>query len=171
MRLGTTCWKLMMGAGGLVVNEPKTDSYGNSPVVYVSRRCMVALSRFREARDRMGRTKPGDRRIFQLGAEPLGDRVKAAFTASGLGSDLSTRSMRIGMAQELALAGFGMVLIMQAGRWSSVAMPRYYIRGLNVDEQAVPRWHRMVAEGKREVDLGLRGYDVLSTYEFVRLGN
>ena len=66
------------------------------------------------------------------------------------------------------MAGFGLVLIMRAGRWDSPEMPAYYIRGLDVDKMAVAELHRVWAQGGDRVIGEARGIDVLSTYRFVR---
>ena len=62
-----------------------------------------------------------------------------------------------------------MVLIMRAGRWTSPEMPAYYIRGLDVDRQAVAELHRAWESGGDRVIGDARGIDVLSTYDYVRL--
>ena len=79
--------------------------------------------------------------------------------------------MRIGMAQELAVAGFGLVLIMLAGRWDSPGMPARYIRKLKLSRGGgCP-----VVTGPARLDrlVGTRndmGCDVLASYNFVRFG-
>ena len=96
---------------------------------------------------------------------------EAGCQEAGLEGDFGTHSFRIGIAQELAVAGFGLVLIMQAGRWTSPEMPAYYIRGLKASESAVAELHRMMADGRFRAEEDAKGYDVLSTYYAVRFGN
>ena len=128
------CWrdlsKFTDGSGRLLVPFSKTDQFGEGEFTYVSRRSMESLDRLREVRSSLGRVKSGDDRIFQLGTRELGLHVREACKAAGLEGRFGTHAMRIGMAQELAVAGFGLVLIMRAGRWETPGMPAYYIRGL-----------------------------------------
>ena len=159
------------GSGRLLVPVSKTDRSGEGAYTYVSPRSMEALDRMLELRRRSGHVKPGDGRIFQLGVGQLGKRIVSACRAAGFEDRFGTHSMRIGMAQELALAGFGLVLIMQAGRWKSPNMPAYYIRGLKASEAAVAQLHRAWADGKWRVDWETKGFDVLTTYYGVRFGN
>ena len=95
--------------------------------------------------------------FFQLGPRELSVHVRESCEAAGLEGRFGTHGMRIGMAQELAVAGFGLVLIMRAGRWETPGMPAYYIRGLKVSESAVAELHRMWADGRRRVERELKG--------------
>ena len=158
------------GSGSLLVPFSKTDQFGEGALTYVSRRSMESLGNLKEVRRSLGLVKPGDDRIFQLGPRELGLHVQGACKAAGIEGRFGTHSMRIGMAQELAVAGFGLVLIMLAGRWQSPGMPAYYIRGLKVSESAVAELHWMWADGRRRVEREMRGYDVLSMYHAVRYG-
>ena len=121
------------GSGRLYVPLSKTDQFGMGEYVYLSRRSMVALDNLREVRRKQVVVKPKDDRIFQVGPREMLVMVREACRAAGLEGRFGTHSFRIGMAQELVMAGFGLVLIMRAGRWGSPDMPAYYIRGLDVD--------------------------------------
>ena len=156
------------GSGRLLVPYSKTDAFGNGEFTYVSGRTMEAMDRLNGLRHIGGRGKTGDDRILQFGEQAIRVRVLKACADAGLEGRFGTHSMRVGMACELAVAGFGLVLIMRAGRWESPEMPALYIRGLKVDETAVAVLHRLWAEGKARVDANARGYDVLSTYNAVR---
>ena len=156
------------GSGRLYVPSSKTDQFGVGEYVYLSRRSMVALDNLREVRRKRGVVKPKDDRIFQVGPGKMLALVREACAAADRKGRFGTHSFRIGMAQELAVAGFGMVLIMRAGRWDSPEMPAYYIRGLDVDRQAVAELHRVWARGGDRVIGDARGIDVLSTYDYVR---
>ena len=159
------------GSGRLLVPFSKTDQFGEGAFTYVSRRTMESLDRLREVRRSLRLVKSGDDRIFQLGPRELGLHVRDACKAAGLEGRFGSHAMRVGMAQELAVAGFGLVLIMQAGRWEKPDMPAYYIRELKVSESAVAELHRMWGDGRRRVEREMKGYDVLSTYNDVRHGN
>ena len=156
------------GSGRLYVPSSKTDQFGVGDYVYLSRRSMKALDNLREVRRKQVGVKLKDDRIFQVGPSEMLVMVREALQAAGVEGHFGTHSFRIGMAQELLLAGFGLVLIMRAGRWTSPNMPAYYVRGLDVAEGAVAELHRVWAKGGDRVIGDARGIDVLSTYDFVR---
>ena len=85
-------------------------------------------------------------------------------------SRFGVRSRRIGMAQELALAGFGLSMIMQASRWTDPKMPRYYIRELKVHESAAAELHRMIAKGSHKVYGEAKGYDIVCAFHVLKYG-
>ncbi len=159
------------GSGRLLVPESKTDRFGERQYVYVSPRSLRALDSLRDLRRRLALGKAGDDRLFQVGPNLLAKYVKEACRTAGLEGNFGTHSFRIGMAQELAVAGFGLALIMQAGRWASPEMPAYYIRGLKASESAEAELHRMMADRRFRAEEDAKGYDVLSTYYAVRFGN
>lgn len=170
--MAAACWGDLKwfddGSGRLQVPFSKTDQFGEGECTYLSPRTMQSLDRLRRARRKWGRVKPGDDRILCLGREAVGRHVRAACKVAGLQGRFGSHSMRIGMAQELAVAGFGLTMIMNAGRWDSSDMPAYYIRGLKVPESAVAELHRMLAEGRHRVDEEMKGFDVLSSYHKIR---
>ena len=151
-----------------ICHGSKTDQFGVGEYVYLSRRSLAALDNLREVRRKQVVVKSKDDRIFQVGPRELLVMVREACGAAGLEGRFGTHSFRIGMAQELVTAGFGLTLIMQAGRWTSPSMPAYYTRGLDVAEGAVAELHRIWAQGGDRVIGEARGIDVLSTYDFVR---
>jgi integrase len=55
---------------------------------------------------------------------------------------VSGHSCRVGMAQDLAAAGFDVVAIMQAGRWTSAGMVARYVERLHVARGAVAQYYR-----------------------------
>ena len=89
---------------------------------------------------------------------------------AGLVGRYATHSMRIGAAQDLAMAGFGLSMIMQAGRWVSPSQVKYYIREITVAEGAMAELQRMLADGRHKVDVNARGYDVMSAFHAVKYG-
>ncbi len=157
------------GSGRLYVPFSKTDQVGEGEYVYLSRRSMKALDNLREVRRGQGGVQPRDDHIFKVGPREMLVMVREACRAAGLEGHFGTHSFRIGMAQELAVAGFGLALIMRAGRWDSPDMPAYYIRGLDVAEGAIAELHRVWDRGGDRVLEEAKGIDVLSTYDFVRL--
>lgn len=157
------------GSGRLYVQMSKTDPFGEGEYVYLSRRSMVAPEKLKEVRRKQVGVKAQNDRIFQLGPSAMLVRVREACKAAGLEGRFGTHSFRIGMAQQLAAAGFGLVLIMRAGRWDSPEMPAYYIRGMDVSKAAVAELHRVWERGGDRVIGEGRGIDVLSTYDFAWL--
>ena len=156
------------GSGRLYVPFSKTDQEGVGEYVYLSRRSMKALDNLKKVRRNHAGVQPQDDRIFQVGPSQMLVMVREALQAAGVEGHFGTHSFRIGMAQELLVAGFGLTLIMLAGRWTSSSMPAYYTRGLNVAEGAVAELHRVWAQGGDRAIGDARGIDVLSTYDFVR---
>ena len=159
------------GSGRLYVPFSKTDQWGVGEYVYLSRRSMVALDNLREVRRKQVGVKAKDDRIFQVSPGRMLVMVREACRAAGLEGRFGTHSFRIGMAQELLLAGFRLPLIMRAGRWDSPNMPAYYTRGLDVAEGAVAELHRVWAQGGDRVIGETGGIDALSTYDYVRFGS
>ena len=78
--------------------------------------------------------------------------------------------LRVGMAQDLAVAGFSLPQIMRAARWTDPKMPAIYIKNLKASESAVARLHELWAAGGDRVDGPLDCYDLLSSYHAVRFG-
>ena len=159
------------GSGRLYVPFSKTDQWGVGEYVYLSRRSMVALDNLREVRRKQVGVKAKDDRIFQVSPGRMLVVVREACRAAGLEGRFGTHSFRIGMAQELLVAGFSLPLIMRAGRWDSPNMPAYYTRGLDVAEGAVAELHRVWAQGGDRVIGETGGIDALSTYDYVRFGS
>ena len=50
------------------------------------------------------------------------------------------------MTLDLARNGFGVVDIMQVGRWKSPDMPAYYVRGIEEGKSAVARYYAKIIE-------------------------
>jgi integrase len=78
--------------------------------------------------------------------QKLAWRVAPALRRQGIDPELvSGHSCRVGMAQDLAAAGFDVVAIMQAGRWTSPGMVARYVERLHVARGAVAQYHRVLA--------------------------
>lgn len=131
------CWRHVSrhadGSGRLLIEFSKVDQVGEGAYVYVSRRTMESLHWHREVTRALGKPASDSDRVFGVEAAQLESRIKSAFKAAGFQGRFTSHSMRVGMAQELALAGFGLALIMLAGRWVDPGMPAYYTRGIKVD--------------------------------------
>ena len=64
--------------------------------------------------------------VFNLSANWIGRRIKAATKMAGLGEGFTGHSPRVGMAQDLSAAGAELPELMTAGRWDSPTMPAKY---------------------------------------------
>ena len=62
--------------------------------------------------------------------------------AAGLPGTFSGHSPRVGMAQDLSAAGAELPELMQAGRWSSSAMPARYTRSQSAGRSAVAKFYQ-----------------------------
>ena len=156
------------GSGRLLIARSKTDRFGVGAVMYVSARTLVALDNHHELDMQWGGLRKGDNRIFGVTGATLVNDFKLVLKKCGIEGRFASHSMRVGMAQELAIAGFGLTMIMQAGRWDNPAMPAYYIRGLKASDSAVARLSRMGSEGTNPVALVDKGVDALASYNGVR---
>ena len=122
------------GSGRALIRRSKTDPEGEGAVVYLSRTTMGYLRHFRSGASE----KDG---IFGLDRNSISRRIKEAARAAGLGDGFSGHSPRVGMARDLARAGFTLPELMQAGRWKSPRMPALYIREEAAGQGAVAKYN------------------------------
>ena len=99
---------------------------------------MTALLAIRPTETVRGPAQP----VFGLSENQIGRRVRAAAKAAGLGEGFSGHSMRVGMAQDLSAAGAELPALMQAGRWSTSAMPARYTEAQAANRGAVAQYYR-----------------------------
>ena len=158
------------GAGRLYIPWSKEDPDGEGAYVYISERSMGDVARMRDAMVNAGLWDEDEERIFPMKRSWISERIKVAVARLGLEGQYGSHSLRVGMAQDLCVAGFSLPMIMSAGRWKSPEMPAYYIRGLVPEEFAVARLHEMWHRGEERVERDIRPYDVLWTYQGVRVG-
>ena len=129
------------GSGRLTIRRSKTDRAGAGVIRYVSPMLVEALLCLWAVTD----AEDGDS-MFGLSASQICRRIATACDQAGLEGDFSGHSPRIGMAHDLARAGFGIVDIMQVGRWKSPDMPAYYVRGIEAGNSAVARYYTQIIE-------------------------
>ena len=155
--------------GGAALNVPftKTTKDGSGAPTYISPGTMEYLQQFRTLRHRLAREKLDDATIFQCTDHSIMRWITEACEAAGLNDGFTSHSLRIGMTCELAVAGFGLPLIMLAGRWKKPDMVVLYIRNLKLDDSAVALLGRMWANGRARASDEMAGIDVLSTYHHV----
>ncbi len=123
------------GSGRLTVHRSKTDREAAGSVQYLGRQAMADLAALRPAG-----VKPGDA-VFALSDSQIQQRIAAAARAAGLEGRFSGHSPRVGIAQDLAAGGAALPELMQAGRWSSSAMPASYIRGQAAGRNAAAQYY------------------------------
>ena len=158
------------GAGKLYIPYSKEDQEGEGAFVYISERSMADVARMWDAMVSAGQWDEDEERIFPLKRSWISERIKDAAARLGLVGEYGSHSLRIGMAQDLCVAGFTLQMITTAGRWKSLEMPAYYTRGLLPEEFAVARLHEMWHRGEERVERDIRPYDVLWTYQGLRVG-
>lgn len=139
------------GSGILSIPGSKTDPLRKTECIYLSKRTMDRLDRLRDLKTALGLPAASEDLVFGLGVRGLRDLIRSACAYAGLEGRFGVGSCRIGMAQELALAGFELSMILRAGRWNHPQMPWYYIRELKAHESAVAKLHRVIANGTHKV--------------------
>lgn len=122
------------GSSRVTIRRSKTS---NEPVVlYVGFRATAALNGIRP-----NRPAPEARVFGVRRGKTISSRIAAMCRAAGLGEGFSGHSPRVGMTQDLAAHGAGLVAIMNAGRWKSARMPAHYSRGEAAGLGAVARYY------------------------------
>ena len=158
------------GSGSLLIRHSKTDQLGRGEYTYVSPTAREYLDLLQDLRRLLGTQERESDLIFGVGVARMWTVIADACADAGLVGRYGTHSMRIGGAQELARAGFGLSMIMQAGRWESPEQVKLYIRGITVAEGAMAELQRMLADGRHKVDVNARGYDIMSAFHAVKYG-
>ena len=95
------------GSGILKIHDDRWQD------AYLSAYTMKALSAIRRGRS-------DDDLVFDMARKTIQDRIRKAAKYAGLGSrGYNSESPRLGMAEDLINAGFGLPAIVAAGRWNS----------------------------------------------------
>ena len=122
------------GSGRLLIRRSKTDQAGRGEIVFASSRTMGDLAAIRD----------GDQDedfIFGFTTDRISNRIKTAAKYAGLGDGFSGHSPRVGMAQDLAIAGVSLAELMTVGRWKSAEAAFIYIRHVSGGDGAVAQYH------------------------------
>ena len=171
---GQARWKdvsrMADGTGSLLIPHSKTDQVGLGAYTYVSATALEYLDLVRDVRRLLGVQERDSDLIFGVGIDQMSEWIFGVCADAGLVGHYATHSMRIGAAQDLAMAGFGLSMIMQAGRWESPKQVNLYIRGITVAEGAMAELQRMLLSGRLKVDGEARGYEIMSAYHAVKWG-
>jgi hypothetical protein len=149
------------GDGGATIRlgRSKTDRTGHGTYQYIGPRAYAAVRAWlRAARITDGPLFRSVHVTGRVGAglhagsvnavlKKLAWRAASALRRQGIDPELvSGHSCRVGMAQDLAAAGFDVVAIMQAGRWTSAGMVARYVERLHVARGAVAQYYRRGGE-------------------------
>ena len=122
----------------ITVRRSKTDQEAEGVVIYVGREAAQALLAIRPAQELLD---PGAS-VFGMTTRHIGNRVKAAAEAAGLGEGFTGHSGRVGMAQDLIKSGVELPALMTAGRWKSSKMPARYTERQAADRGAVAKYYQ-----------------------------
>ena len=120
------------GSGRLTIRRSKTDQLGKGAVAYLSPATMDLLSP-------LG-SNP-HRKLCPHSIVWVHDRFKRVFREAGLGTEFSSHSPRVGMAQDLAAGGATLAEIMQWGRWTTPAMAMRYIENIEAGNNAAAKFY------------------------------
>ena len=123
------------GSALLQLRRSKTDQEAEGVVLYIGTEASQAIRPAQELLDR-------NARIFGMTTRHIGNRVRAATEAAGLGEGFTGHSGRVGMAQDLAENGVELPALMTAGRWKSSKMPARYTERQAADRGAVARYYQ-----------------------------
>ena len=126
------------GSGRLHVARSKTDQSAEGVVLYLGPPAVNALLAIRPEEAVIDPAA----KVFNLSADRIGRRIKAATKMAGLGDGFSGHSPRVGMAQDLSAAGAELPELMTAGRWDSPTMPAKYTEAQAAGRGAVARYYR-----------------------------
>jgi integrase len=140
------------GSGTALIRRSKTDQEGEGAVGYLAPETMGALRAWLSAagiaRGPLFRAvnRHGQVGTRALGVDDVARRFKRLGALAGLDpAQISGHSARVGMAQDLVGAGFGLPEILQAGRWKTATMVARYARAQAAQHGAVARFHRRAA--------------------------
>ena len=126
------------GAALITLRRSKTDQEAEGVVLYVGREAAQALLAIRPATELLDRNA----KVFGMTARHIGNRVRAAAKAAGLGQGYTGHSGRVGMAQDLVKSGVELPALMTAGRWKSSKMPARYTERKAADRGAVANYYQ-----------------------------
>ena len=125
------------GAALVTLRRSKTDQEAEGTVLYVGREAAQALQAIRPAPELLNQGAS----VFGMTTRHIGNRIRAAAKAAGLGEGYTGHSGRVGMAQDLVKSGVELPALMTAGRWKSSKMPARYTERQTADRGAVARYY------------------------------
>ena len=126
------------GAALLQLRRSKTDQEAEGVTLYIGTEASQALLAIRPAPELLDPATT----VFGMTTRHIGNRVRAAAKAAGLGEGYTGHSGRVGMAQDLVKSGVELPALMTAGRWKSSKMPARYTERQAADRGAVARYYQ-----------------------------
>ena len=126
------------GSALLQLRRSKTDQEAEGVTLYIGTEASQALLAIRPAQELLDPATP----VFGMTTRHIGNRVRAAAKAAGLGEGFTGHSGRVGMAQDLVKSGVELPALMTAGRWKSSGMPARYTERQAADRGAVARYYQ-----------------------------
>ena len=126
------------GAALITLRRSKTDQEAEGVVLYVGTEASQALQDIKPAQELLNPATP----VFGMTTRHIGNKVRAAAKAAGLGEGYTGHSGRVGMAQDLVKSGVELPALMTAGRWKSSKMPARYTERQAADRGAVARYYQ-----------------------------
>ena len=129
------------GSGRLTVRRSKTDQTGEGAVLYLPDQTVRLLAAWRDTAQARGLPAETHSPMWGRPLHPstVGRIVTRRADHAGH-PGMTAHSLRVGMAQDLATAGAGLVELQTAGRWASPRMPAHYTRNHAAGRGAVARY-------------------------------
>ena len=126
------------GTALITLRRSKTDQEAEGVTLYIGTEASQALQAIRPSQELLDPAAP----VFGMTTRHIGNRVRAAAKAAGLGEGYTGHSGRVGMAQDLVKSGVELPALMTAGRWKSSKMPARYTERQAADRGAVARYYQ-----------------------------
>ena len=126
------------GAALITLRRSKTDQEAEGVTLYIGTEASQALQAIRPAPELLDLGAS----VFGMTTRHIGNRIKAAAEAAGLGEGFTGHSGRVGMAQDLVKSGVELPALMTAGRWKSSKMPARYTERQAADRGAVAKYYQ-----------------------------
>lgn len=145
------------GAGSILIPRSKSDVSGEGRIAHLSHETTTLLVRW--IKETGLTTGPLFRSLHlkrvldgRLATSSIRRLIKRASRRAGLepsiASELSGHSMRIGAAQDMLVAGFDALAIMQAGGWKSANVVLRYVENASTRELHERRW-QCLSDGRQ----------------------
>lgn len=138
--------------GSVFVPRSKSDPFGDGRIAYLSPSTQARLRRWLEAAEvQNGPLFRGmhTNKVSDVSMDTCSIRRRMKVTAARANLDeevvrgLSGHSMRVGAAQDMMLAGFDIIGIMQAGGWRTSAVLARYVENASARHMHNRRWQRL----------------------------
>lgn len=140
------------GSGSILIPRSKSDATGEGRVAYLSPDTTALLTRWINEAGLSGGPLFRSLHLKRVHDGPLATSsirrlikraTKRAGLAPSIASEISGHSMRIGAAQDMLVAGFDALAIMQAGGWKSTNVVLRYVENASTRELHERRWERL----------------------------